>query len=55
MAESGIVYGSGMCVFFVFTFWHIVMVDRCFAVWCYVCNIGIKGCFRRFLEFLFIG
>ena len=26
-----------------------------FAVWCYVCNIGIKGCFRRFVGFLYIG
>lgn len=42
--------------FFIFFYiWHIVMVNRCFAVWCYVCNIGIKGYFRRFVGFLYIG
>ena len=41
-------------LFFFFTFWHIVMVNRCFAVRCYVCNIGIKGYFRRFVRILYI-
>ena len=40
--------------YFFFTFWHIVMVDRCFAVWCYVSNIGIEGYFRQFARILYI-